>query len=343
MKTSKRLPLCRSMLICFGLVQSLSASAAGLRQLPQTGAGQLSTVQVATPGAHALSQEERNALIGELAVAPEFSIKVNQANWTNEGLCPVSISETRVRSVHRNTVSSGNPSGDPETALPANDYAIEANLSLHSESPDDVAWIGLQFTNHSPDSEFLVNPGFPKPTVGDFAYEIPLMLVTGDPSQLEVEVVSVAFRNGKTFGNFSELPTVQAPPRKVQPPASQPGTTEQAQAPAQSVPTPGDSPSYVNGSQPIASRVDRMPRALNRPRPNYTIEARNNRVNGSVRARVLVDKQGNPDKIQILGWLPDGLTEQAIRAIKEMKFSPAIRSGEELDYLVILEVEFDLR
>ena len=104
MKVSTRLPLCRSMLICFGLVQSLSASAAGLRHLPRDAAGQTPTVQVATPGAHALSPEERNALIGELADAPEFSIKVNQPNRSNEGPCPVSISETRVQAVHRNAV-----------------------------------------------------------------------------------------------------------------------------------------------------------------------------------------------------------------------------------------------
>jgi TonB family protein len=342
MKVSTRLPLCRSMLICFGLVQSLSASAAGLRHLPRDAAGQTPTVQVATPGAHALSPEERNALIGELADAPEFSIKVNQPNRSNEGPCPVSISETRVQAVHRNAVLYGNPSGDLETA-PSNDYAIAANLSLHSESADDVAWIGLQFTNPSTPSVFLINPRFSKPTVRDFTYEIPLMLVTGDPAQLEVQVISVAFRNGKTFGSFSEIPTVPAPPRKVPPPASQPGTTDQAQAPAQSFPTPTDSPSYVAGSQPIASKVDQMPRALNRPVPNYTIEAGFNRVNGVIRARVLVDKQGNPDTVQVLRWLPDGLTEQAIRAVKEMKFSPAIRGGEAVNYLVILEIEFNIR
>ena len=86
-----------------------------------------------------------------------------------------------------------------------------------------------------------------------------------------------------------------------------------------------------------------MPRALNRPRPNYTEEARKNKVQGVVRARVLVGLDGSVKNVTLISHLPDGLDEEAISAIHKMRFSPAMRSGQAVNYSVTLEVEFNLR
>ncbi|HEY6328758.1 MAG TPA: energy transducer TonB [Blastocatellia bacterium] len=331
-----RLPLCRSMLMCLALIQSLSVSGAGLRQLPQDVAGQTPTEQVPTPDPSALSPDERTALVGELAAAPAFSIKVSQTNDVSVGSNRVSISEARVRAVHRGTVVSA----DPETA-PANDYAINVNLSLHSESEHEVTGVKFRFTNPSAPSAFVVNSALPQSTLGDFAYDIPIMLVTGDPSQFEIELVSVSFRNPDELGNFAELHSIEYLPREQGLPASQPGKTD-AETPSQPPDSPAGSSSNSPGSQAIATTVDQLPRALNHPRPIYTAEARFNKVSGDVEVRVLIDKQGNTGNLQVISWLPDGLTEQAIRAIKEMKFSPALRSGQPVDYFVTIEIEFDM-
>lgn len=98
-----------------------------------------------------------------------------------------------------------------------------------------------------------------------------------------------------------------------------------------------------SGRDGVATKVDVMPRALNRPRPNYTEEARKNKVQGVVRARVLVGLDGSVKNVTLISHLPDGLDEEAISAIHKMRFSPAMRSGQAVNYSVTLEVEFNLR
>lgn len=90
--------------------------------------------------------------------------------------------------------------------------------------------------------------------------------------------------------------------------------------------------------------VDSKPVALNRPRPNYTEEARKDKVQGSVRARVLVGSDGIVKQVKIAGaGLPDGLNEEAIQAAKQMRFQPAMKNGEKVAYWVTVEIEFNLR
>ena len=97
------------------------------------------------------------------------------------------------------------------------------------------------------------------------------------------------------------------------------------------------------GRDGVATKVDTMPRALNRPRPDYTEEARKNKVQGVVRARVLVGLDGSVKSVSLISHLPDGLDEEAITAIHKMRFSPALKSGQAVNYYVTLEVEFNLR
>jgi periplasmic protein TonB len=90
--------------------------------------------------------------------------------------------------------------------------------------------------------------------------------------------------------------------------------------------------------------VDTKPVALNKPRPNYTEEARKNKVQGSVRARVLVGADGTVKQVKILGaGLPNGLSEEAIQAAKQMRFQAAMKNGERVAYWVTVEIEFNLR
>ncbi|HEY6330707.1 MAG TPA: energy transducer TonB [Blastocatellia bacterium] len=98
-----------------------------------------------------------------------------------------------------------------------------------------------------------------------------------------------------------------------------------------------------SGRNAVATAVDTMPRALNHPRPNYTEEARKNKVQGVVRAKVLISSDGSVKSVNLISHLPDGLDEQAITAIHEMRFSPAMKSGQPVNYYVTLEVEFNLR
>ncbi len=90
--------------------------------------------------------------------------------------------------------------------------------------------------------------------------------------------------------------------------------------------------------------VDVRPILLNQPRPLFTEEARKNKVQGVVRARILVDTNGAVKEVVLTRGLPDGLNEQAIRAAYQMRFRPAMKSGQPVSYwLSNVEIEFNLR
>jgi TonB family protein len=91
-----------------------------------------------------------------------------------------------------------------------------------------------------------------------------------------------------------------------------------------------------------SSEVDKKPFPLNKPRPNYTDEARNHRVQGIVRVRALVDIRGRVQDVRLISHLPYGLDEEAIKAVRQMGFKPAVKDRQPVEYWVILEVEFRL-
>lgn len=101
-----------------------------------------------------------------------------------------------------------------------------------------------------------------------------------------------------------------------------------------------------NGGRPgtdTPSAVDTKPVPLNEPRPNYTEEARKNKVQGVVRARVLIGSDGLIKQVRIIRGLPDGLNEEAIRAAMQIRFKPAMKNGQAVSYWTALDVEFNLR
>jgi TonB family protein len=102
----------------------------------------------------------------------------------------------------------------------------------------------------------------------------------------------------------------------------------------------GDSDFNPDGS---AKSVDTKPVPLNRPRPNYTEEARNNKIQGNVRVRALIGADGSVKQVRIITGLPDGLNEEAILAVKQMRFQPATKNGQPVAYWIPLDVPFNLR
>lgn len=93
----------------------------------------------------------------------------------------------------------------------------------------------------------------------------------------------------------------------------------------------------------VVTAVDTKPIPLNLPRPNYTEEARKNKIQGTVRARVLVSSDGMVKQVTILRGLPDGLNEEAIRAAFQMRFRPATKGGRAVAFWTTLEVDFNIR
>jgi TonB family protein len=110
---------------------------------------------------------------------------------------------------------------------------------------------------------------------------------------------------------------------------------------------PGYNPSAYNTPRSSETNtvksVDSRPQALNRVTPGYTDEARNNKVQGIVRLRILVDETGNVKDVRVTIGLPDGLTEKAMEAARKMQFKPAMKDGKPVAFWMPIEVTFYLR
>jgi periplasmic protein TonB len=85
------------------------------------------------------------------------------------------------------------------------------------------------------------------------------------------------------------------------------------------------------------------PKVLFKPKPEYTAEARNLRIEGTVTVRLRVSSTG---AVQVLGVVSDlghGLGDSAIRAIQATRFQPATdAAGNPVDWEGIVNVAFQL-
>lgn len=109
---------------------------------------------------------------------------------------------------------------------------------------------------------------------------------------------------------------------------------------------PGDSPSPLQsdtGERIFTGReVDRKARLFTRVAPNYTEDARNNKISGVVILKTIFSKTGEVTNIRVVSGLPYGLTEQAIKAARGIKFTPAMKDGQPVSMWMQLEYNFNL-
>jgi TonB family protein len=87
----------------------------------------------------------------------------------------------------------------------------------------------------------------------------------------------------------------------------------------------------------------KRPFPLNSPFPRYTEEARKKRVQGTVNVMIVVTERGDVSSIFILSPLGYGLDQEAARAARQLKFSPATKDGKPVPYLQNIQIEFQLR
>jgi len=105
----------------------------------------------------------------------------------------------------------------------------------------------------------------------------------------------------------------------------------------------GGSPRLGGGSGAPATDVDTKPILLNHANPQYTEEARKNKIQGQVVVRVLVGVDGLVKQVKVVRGLPDGLDEQAIQAAYQLRFNPAMKDGRPVAFWQNITIEFNLR
>jgi len=107
---------------------------------------------------------------------------------------------------------------------------------------------------------------------------------------------------------------------------------------AQATPPPAPKPA------PVASLVQpKLAKLTAKPKPEYTAEARQLHIEGSVIVRVRVEADGSIQILDVVSGLGHGLDESAKRAVMATKFEPATDGyGHAVASVVVVTVNFQL-
>jgi TonB family protein len=106
-----------------------------------------------------------------------------------------------------------------------------------------------------------------------------------------------------------------------------------------------DQPVYIDADGNPVFRVSKSitpPRIAYQIAPDYSESAREQKFTGTTEVSLEVDKTGAVHDVQIVRPIGYGLDDQAVRAVEQWRFSPAIRNGEPVAALVNVEVSFRL-
>jgi TonB family protein len=101
-------------------------------------------------------------------------------------------------------------------------------------------------------------------------------------------------------------------------------------------PSPQGEPIYT------AKDVDQKARITRFFPPDYTEEARRNKVTGIVILKVVLSSNGQITNISVVSGLPFGLTERAIAAARKLQFVPAVKDGKNVSMWTQVEYNFNL-
>lgn len=85
------------------------------------------------------------------------------------------------------------------------------------------------------------------------------------------------------------------------------------------------------------------PVPLNAVTAHYTDAARKAKIMGDCLVRVIVDAYGIPQQPQIIKGLEPGLDQEAIKAVMQYRFKPAMRDGQPVPVQITVAINFKLR
>jgi TonB family protein len=99
-----------------------------------------------------------------------------------------------------------------------------------------------------------------------------------------------------------------------------------------------------NGGPPPAAvaKVTTPYKITYQPKATYTDTARSNNVQGAVRLKITLLASGQVGSIVPVTRLPDGLTEKAIAAAKQIRFEPKMVNGQPVSVVVTREYTFTI-
>lgn len=95
--------------------------------------------------------------------------------------------------------------------------------------------------------------------------------------------------------------------------------------------------SPISGEIIYPAKADLKPKIISMPPIKYTDQARNNGVEGTIAVSAVFTSAGTITGIRIIRGLPDGLNEEAIKAVSQVKFKPAMKDGQPVSVRMTLE------
>lgn len=99
----------------------------------------------------------------------------------------------------------------------------------------------------------------------------------------------------------------------------------------------------LKGKLVSVTRVTKMPKLRLPAKPEYTPEMRKGGIAGKVKARLLVDSDGEVAKVEILQDIGYGTRESSLRALKQVKFEPATLNGSPVAVWIPFTFSYELQ
>ena len=103
----------------------------------------------------------------------------------------------------------------------------------------------------------------------------------------------------------------------------------------------------VTASQPKAKTAEPVVKTVPaeitfKPRPVYTDEGRQLKIEGEVLLDVVFSASGQIRIVKVVHGLGHGLDESAVRAAEKIQFKPALKDGHPADFEAVLHIVFQL-
>ncbi len=164
-------------------------------------------------------------------------------------------------------------------------------------------------------------------------------------SQYQLKVVGIMFESDQDWYWTAAAPSDSLP--QVQPQSfhrpfvvAQDGTPLSAQREDIPETSPPHNAAPYRDEILTAADVTTRPRILYQEKANYTPEAREAKINGTVLLNAIFGSDGRIYGIRIIRGLPLGLNDEAVNAAQKIRFQPATKDGQPVSVRMNLEYSF---
>ncbi|MDY7095159.1 MAG: TonB family protein [Acidobacteriota bacterium] len=194
-----------------------------------------------------------------------------------------------------------------------------------------VVHVALLFTSFSIPATEATPPEEPRPVtvLSNIKFEPPKPPpVTPTPPQPRQRATI-------TVPSFEEV-TILEPPQELPPPDLELPRVDEP------VVIPAGPPEPEESAEPMRLRAGVLPpEPLSRVEPRYTETARRLRIQGMVILEAIIDAEGQVTDVKVLRGLPAGLDRQAVEAVQQWRYKPAVFRDRPVPVIMTVTVQFE--